>query len=96
MGPPTAAARLPHAPGRRTADRRALRSALIGLGGKHAEILHRRRDRRHGIEYGLLAGLIAVAVIVSFVTLGDSLFNLMATGPGAAGNVIAAQTAKID
>ncbi|MBU1335500.1 MAG: Flp family type IVb pilin [Devosia sp.] len=48
------------------------------------------------IEYGLLAGLIAVAVIVSFVTLGDSLFNLMATGPGAAGNVIAAQTAKID
>lgn len=48
------------------------------------------------IEYGLLAGLIAVAVIVSFVALGDNLFNLMATGPGAAGNVIAAQAAKID
>jgi pilus assembly protein Flp/PilA len=47
------------------------------------------------IEYALLAGMIAVAAIVSFMTLGNNLVNLMGAGPGAAGNVIAAQAAKI-
>jgi pilus assembly protein Flp/PilA len=47
------------------------------------------------IEYGLIAALVAVAVIGSFVALGDSLFNLMGTGPGGAADVIADQTAKL-
>ncbi|WP_332701418.1 Flp family type IVb pilin [Devosia sp.] len=48
------------------------------------------------IEYGLIVALIAVAAIVSFMALGNGLLNLMGAGPGAAGNVIAAQAAKID
>ena len=48
------------------------------------------------IEYGLLAGLIAVAVISSFVVFGDALFNLMGYGAGGAANVIGSQAAKLD
>ena len=48
------------------------------------------------IEYGLIAALIAVAVIGSFTILGNSLFNLMGVGTGGAANVMAAQTSKIN
>jgi pilus assembly protein Flp/PilA len=48
------------------------------------------------IEYGLLAGLIAVAAIASFALFGDSLQNLMGAGTGGAAEIIAAQTAKIE
>ncbi len=47
------------------------------------------------IEYGLLAGLIAVALISSFAVFGDALFNLMGYGTGGAANVIESQAAKL-
>jgi pilus assembly protein Flp/PilA len=56
------------------------------------------RDDDNGataIEYGLIAALIAVAVIVSFSILGDSLVNLMSEGTGSAASVIAVQADKI-
>ena len=64
-----------------------------------AEMIRAFRDDEGGataIEYGLIAGLIAVAVIGSFVILGDSLTNLMNDGTGSAATVITDQTAKID
>ena len=48
------------------------------------------------IEYGLIAALIAVAVIGSFVTFGNALTNLMGAGTGGAADVIAAQSEKIN
>jgi pilus assembly protein Flp/PilA len=48
------------------------------------------------IEYGLIAALIAVAVIASFSILGDSLFNLMGAGTGGAAAVIGEQAAKLN
>jgi len=47
------------------------------------------------IEYGLIAALIAVAVIGSFVTFGNALANLMGAGTGGAADVIASQSDKI-
>ncbi|WP_240230837.1 Flp family type IVb pilin [Devosia lacusdianchii] len=40
------------------------------------------------IEYGLLAALISVAAIASFMILGNGLTNLMGEGTGAAAQVI--------
>ncbi len=48
------------------------------------------------IEYGLIAALIAVAAIGSFVTFGNALANMMGTGTGGAADVIANQSAKIN
>ena len=48
------------------------------------------------IEYGLIAALIAVAVIASFSILGNSLVNLMSDGTGSAAEVIATQSAKMN
>ncbi len=48
------------------------------------------------IEYGLIAALIAVAVIASFVLVGDSLFELMGAGTGGAADTIAGQIDKLD
>ncbi len=47
------------------------------------------------IEYGLLAGLVAVALLSSFVVFGDALFNLLGYGTGGAADVIAAQAATL-
>ncbi|KRA44655.1 Flp family type IVb pilin [Devosia sp. Root635] len=47
------------------------------------------------IEYGLIAALIAVAAIGSFVAFGNSLVNLMGIGTGSAAEVMATQSAKI-
>jgi pilus assembly protein Flp/PilA len=48
------------------------------------------------IEYGLIAALIAVAVVVSFSIMGNSLVNLMGAGTGTAAEVIGTQAAKIE
>ncbi len=48
------------------------------------------------IEYGLIAALLAVAVIASFSLLGNSLVNLMSDGTGSAAEVIATQSGKIN
>lgn len=48
------------------------------------------------IEYGLIAALLAVAVIASFSLLGNSLVSLMGAGTGSAADVIATQTGKIN
>lgn len=48
------------------------------------------------IEYGLIAALIAMAVIGSFTIMGDALFNLMGTGTGGAAEVIAEQARLLD
>jgi pilus assembly protein Flp/PilA len=48
------------------------------------------------IEYGLIAGLVALAVIGGFVALGNSVVNLMGAGTGGAANVIADQAAKLN
>ena len=48
------------------------------------------------IEYGLIAALIAVAVIASFMVLGNSLTNLMSEGTGSAAEVMAIQSSKIN
>ena len=47
------------------------------------------------IEYGLIAALIAVAVIGSFSVFGNSLVNLMGAGTGGAAEVIASQSDKL-
>jgi len=47
------------------------------------------------IEYGLIAGLIAVAVIASFTALGNSILSLFGVGTGGAADTIAAQVEKI-
>jgi pilus assembly protein Flp/PilA len=63
-----------------------------------AEMIKAFRDDDSGataIEYGLIAALIAVAAIVSFTVLGNSLINLMSDGTGSAANVIGAQADKI-
>lgn len=64
-----------------------------------AETIKAFRDDETGataIEYGLIAGLIAVAVIGGFTILGNSLVNLMNSGTGSAANVIATQAGKIN
>jgi pilus assembly protein Flp/PilA len=43
------------------------------------------------IEYGLLVGLIAVALLAAFAALGDSLTNLFGTGAGGAATIISEQ-----
>jgi pilus assembly protein Flp/PilA len=43
------------------------------------------------IEYGLLVGLIAVALLTAFAALGDSLTNLFGTGAGGAAAIISEQ-----
>jgi len=47
------------------------------------------------IEYALLGTLIAIALLGTFAALGDSLFNVMGTGPGGAATVLTEQAAKI-
>jgi pilus assembly protein Flp/PilA len=47
------------------------------------------------IEYGLIAALIAVAAIGSFIAFGNALENLMGVGAGSAADVMATQSAKI-
>ncbi len=62
------------------------------------EMIKAFRDDDSGataIEYGLIAALIAVAVIVSFSILGNSLVNLMSDGTGSAATVIGTQAGKI-
>lgn len=64
-----------------------------------AEMIEAFRDDECGataIEYGLIAALIAVAVIASFSVLGNSLVNLMGAGTGSAANIIAVQSDKIN
>jgi pilus assembly protein Flp/PilA len=64
-----------------------------------AEMIKAFRDDESGataIEYGLIAALIAVAVIASFSVLGNSLVNLMGAGTGSAADVIATQSGKIN
>lgn len=48
------------------------------------------------IEYGLIAALIAVAAITSFMVFGDAMMNLMNYGAGTAAEVMAAQGDKFD
>ncbi len=48
------------------------------------------------IEYGLVAALVAVAAISSFLVFGDALVNLMGYGAGGAAEIMAAQGAKIN
>lgn len=63
-----------------------------------AEMIKAFRDDESGataIEYGLIAALIAVAVIASFSIMGDALVNLMSDGTGSAASVIATQSGKI-
>jgi Flp/Fap pilin component. len=47
------------------------------------------------IEYGLLAGLVAVALLSSFVVFGDALVNLLGFGTGGAADAIAARAATL-
>ncbi|QQR36906.1 Flp family type IVb pilin [Devosia oryziradicis] len=64
-----------------------------------AEMINRFRKDENGataIEYGLIAALIAVALLASFAILGNSLVNLMSAGTGSASDVIGAQTDKMD
>jgi pilus assembly protein Flp/PilA len=47
------------------------------------------------IEYGLLATLIAIALVATLGVVGDNLVNLMHEGTGSAAEVIAAQSEKL-
>ncbi|KFC61802.1 Flp/Fap pilin component [Devosia sp. LC5] len=53
-------------------------------------LLHFLRDETGAtaIEYGLLAGLIAVALMVSFALLGESITALFGVGAGSAATII--------
>ncbi|UXN75329.1 Flp family type IVb pilin [Devosia sp. A8/3-2] len=53
-------------------------------------LLHFLRDETGAtaIEYGLLAGLIVVALMISFALLGDSLTALFGAGAGSAAAII--------
>lgn len=60
-----------------------------------AVVIRTFRDDESGataIEYGLLGGLIAVAIITSFTLMGNSLVGLFNNGTA---EVLADQTAKI-
>ncbi len=48
------------------------------------------------IEYGLIAALIAVALLASFAAMGEGLFNLMGTGAGGAADVIQEQLDELN
>ena len=63
---------------------------MAGYGVEMGSLLSRFWHDEAGataIEYGLLAALIAVALIASFTILGNTIVNLF--GAGGAGNVIA-------
>lgn len=47
------------------------------------------------IEYALIGTLIGVALIATFSTVGNSLFNAFGVGAGGSGDVIADQASKI-
>ena len=48
------------------------------------------------IEYGLIAALIAMALITTFVSFGNSLVNLMGVGAGGPADAMAAATAAVN